>query len=576
MMNGSTPPIRLHFLGTDRLLVSPQRAAMVPAAPHSRFLYALEAPIYAETEGPAGAWSSRLEARELTLVGPGERLALSSETGTAAEVVLISFDAAGDVLPRAAHDSRMPLRVRLPKVGLWLADLEGSGRWAHSPWSQAASGHPEAGGGGSHIPYGQVAQGRSEAGGRGAQRPCGQSVPGSPEALAAYFRMQSFLYEVAAAYLMGARQRVDAKAALLTYADQVRQEMNAHCDKPFDIEMLARQSGASPQRFYRAFRRMTGLSPHKYLTVLRLTRSLGLLATGLGSVAEVAHAVGYTDELYFSRLFKRAMGISPRQYIQCAREALAGAAASAGDLAPFGIAAAKGAPAQREAVQRKPAQGPAVQGAAAQGAAAQGAATQGAAAEGPAVRREAAQGAAVQGPAAQGEAPSGSDLRGLTWRQRIHRLGEAFGLEGVACFWLSLLDRKLENAAHLLRRRWGRAEFLLIQVDEEGYQLCGDEDRGVGELLYRSVGFAAPEAAHGLAQRPIPSLAEAAALGCPRAVFLLPSRADRSRLEAAWCELTQGQADAQCLCLTWDREDTALAYEGLVEQLTRLLLQPEP
>jgi len=590
MMNGSTPPTGLHFLGTDRLLVSPQRALEVPAAPHSRFLYALEAPIYAAAEGPAGPWSGRLEARELTLLHPGERLSISSETGSAAEVVLIAFDEAGERLPRTGADCRMPLRVRLPKVGHWLAELEAEGKWA--------------------------------------RQPCGQLAPGRPEALAAYFRMQSFLYDVAAAYLMGARQGAGARDALLAYAEQVRQEMNAHCDKPFDIELLARQSGASPQRFYRAFRRLTGFSPHKYLTVLRLTRSLRLLASGAGSVAEVAHAVGYTDELYFSRLFKRAMGISPRQYMQSAREELAGAAVPAGDLAPFGIATARvaqGEPAQGEVVQGEVVQGEAAPGEVVQGQAEQGEPAQGTVVRGKAVQRELAPGEAVlgdmpqgevvreqaaieqvvlaevvpgkaaraeaaqgevaqeeaaqeevpQGNAAQEGVPKGASLDGRSWRQRIHRLGERFGLEGVACFWLSLLDRKVENAAHLLRRRWGRAEFLLIRANAEGYQLLGDDDRSVGELIYRGVGFTAPEAVCGLAERHITSLEEAAAFGCPRALFLVPSGADQSRLEAAWCDLTQRQAGAQCLFLTWNGEDAPLAYERLVEQLTRLLLEPE-
>ena len=543
-MIGSTPPTALHFLRTDRLLVSPQRAVQVPEASHSRFLYALEAPVYAAAEGPAGPWSSRLEARELTLVAPGERLGISSETGAAAEVVLIAFTALGELLPRFSADSRTPPRVRLPKVGHWLAELEAEAR--------------------------------------GVQRPCGHAALGKPEALAAYFRMQSFLYEVAAAYLMGARQGADAKAALLAYAEQVRQEMNAHCDKPFDIELLARQSGASPQRFYRAFRRLTGFSPHKYLTVLRLTRSLRLLASGSGSVAEVAHAVGYADELYFSRLFKRAMGVSPRQYMQCIREGLGCEGAAAGDLAPFGIAAAGDLALSSIELAGglalpavAPDSDPSLSGTAQVGDLTPSGIPTAKAARGKAAHGEVAHGEVAHGEVARRAARPGAEPQGLNWRQRMYRLGEQLGLEGVACFWISLLDRKLENAAHLLRRRWGQAEFLLIRAGAEGYQLCGEEDRGVGELIYRGAGFTAPEAVQGLVQRPIASLEDAASLGCPRALFLVPSGADRSRLEAAWCYLTQGQADARCLFLTWDGEDAPLAYERLVDQLTQLLLQPQ-
>lgn len=473
---GDTLPSGLRYLGTERLMVAPQRPLEVAAVHHSRFLYALEVPVYLQAEGQDGRWAGRLEPRELTLIQPGERLAVGCETGGAAEVFLIQFAAEGGALKPAAAPSGMPARVRLPKVGLWLAEMERGGE-------------------------GWPAEKRPE-----------RAVPADVESLAAFFRMQSHLYEVAAAYLCGARQWCDGKAALLSYAEQVRQEMVANCHKPFDIELVARQSGASPHRFYRAFRRLTGLSPHKYLTVLRLDRSLRLLAAGPGSVAEVAHAVGYDDELYFSRLFKRAMGTSPRAYMKAVQEHLEGVQAAAGDLAVFGVRASSSGSVTR------------------------------------------------------------TGLEDLNWRQRLYWLGELLGLEGVASHWFSLLDLKLENAASLVHRCFGRMPFLVVGVERAGWQVYGAQDAGVGDLFYRAVGLTAPEAVRSLDCRLCATLAEVAALECGQVLFLAPGGTDRSRVEADWLGRSQGLPGARCLFLDWEGNDDALSYERLVEQLTRLLL----
>ena len=56
-----------------------------------------------------------------------------------------------------------------------------------------------------------------------------------------------------------------------------------------------------------------------YQTGLRVARARFLLDTTTLTVAEVAAELGYSDPLYFSRLFRRAQGQSPRDYRQCPR-----------------------------------------------------------------------------------------------------------------------------------------------------------------------------------------------------------------------------------------------------------------
>ena len=78
------------------------------------------------------------------------------------------------------------------------------------------------------------------------------------------------------------------------------------------IDELAGEAGMSPSVFHRAFKTMTGSSPHQYLKATRLQRAKGfLLAQGL-PVGEAARKVGYENPAHFSREFKKYFRVSPQ------------------------------------------------------------------------------------------------------------------------------------------------------------------------------------------------------------------------------------------------------------------------
>lgn len=70
----------------------------------------------------------------------------------------------------------------------------------------------------------------------------------------------------------------------------------------------------SPHHFCRAFKSATGLPPHRYQIVARIERARALLLETRLPVAEIGLAVGYDDPSYFSRLFTRETGSSPRAW----------------------------------------------------------------------------------------------------------------------------------------------------------------------------------------------------------------------------------------------------------------------
>ena len=65
------------------------------------------------------------------------------------------------------------------------------------------------------------------------------------------------------------------------------------------------------------FSRMTGSSPIKYLTAVRIQKSKELLRFTDDTLAEIAEKVGFSSEQYLSRVFKGLEGISPREYRKC-------------------------------------------------------------------------------------------------------------------------------------------------------------------------------------------------------------------------------------------------------------------
>jgi AraC family transcriptional regulator len=77
------------------------------------------------------------------------------------------------------------------------------------------------------------------------------------------------------------------------------------------IEVLAREVDLSPAHFARAFKETLGRAPHQYLLMLRLERARRLLETAHAGLSDIAQRTGFADQAHFTRLFKRAFGVTP-------------------------------------------------------------------------------------------------------------------------------------------------------------------------------------------------------------------------------------------------------------------------
>src|SRR6266849_4737804 len=91
-----------------------------------------------------------------------------------------------------------------------------------------------------------------------------------------------------------------------------RDFIHARAFGSINLGEVARASFLSPYHFHRAFRGAFGISPHEYVTRLRIDRAAHLLQTARDlSVMKVAEKVGFESATSFANLFRRHKGLSP-------------------------------------------------------------------------------------------------------------------------------------------------------------------------------------------------------------------------------------------------------------------------
>lgn len=98
--------------------------------------------------------------------------------------------------------------------------------------------------------------------------------------------------------------------------DRTLDYMSRNLDKPLSLQDLADHAGLSRSHFSRCFKEQTGFSPIDYLINLKVQHAAMLLTFTDQPVRAVGNAVGYGDPYYFSRVFKKVLGVSPAQFRQ--------------------------------------------------------------------------------------------------------------------------------------------------------------------------------------------------------------------------------------------------------------------
>lgn len=80
------------------------------------------------------------------------------------------------------------------------------------------------------------------------------------------------------------------------------------------VKDCAKMCKLSQSRFTHIFKEITGSSPQQYIIKTKIDRAKELMAFTDKNISEIAEAVGFTDQNYFSRIFKKSVGVTPTQY----------------------------------------------------------------------------------------------------------------------------------------------------------------------------------------------------------------------------------------------------------------------
>ena len=96
-----------------------------------------------------------------------------------------------------------------------------------------------------------------------------------------------------------------------TVKDVVEKQME---NPEFSIDMFAQEVNMGRTTFYHKLKNITGMTPIDFLQTMRIKRGVQLIDSGEYNISTVAYKIGFNDPKYFSKCFKKYMGVTPTEY----------------------------------------------------------------------------------------------------------------------------------------------------------------------------------------------------------------------------------------------------------------------
>ena len=90
--------------------------------------------------------------------------------------------------------------------------------------------------------------------------------------------------------------------------------IEAHLAQELSVTELAAVAQTSPAYFARLFRQATGQTPHQYVIRCRIEHAKRLLRETEWSITEIGHHLGFTDQSYFTAVFRKHVATTPKAY----------------------------------------------------------------------------------------------------------------------------------------------------------------------------------------------------------------------------------------------------------------------
>ena len=95
---------------------------------------------------------------------------------------------------------------------------------------------------------------------------------------------------------------------------KIKEHINRSPERNIPLEELALKAGISKEHLIRTFREMYGIPPVRYRMERRMDKAVSLLMNTNMKIREIAESTGFRNIFYFSRMFKKLFGLSPKEF----------------------------------------------------------------------------------------------------------------------------------------------------------------------------------------------------------------------------------------------------------------------
>ena len=82
----------------------------------------------------------------------------------------------------------------------------------------------------------------------------------------------------------------------------------------FGVEQMAKEICLSRAQLFRKLKALTGLSPNEFINDIRLRKAAALILAKTDTVSQIGYAVGYNEQSYFAKRFRKKFGVAPSEY----------------------------------------------------------------------------------------------------------------------------------------------------------------------------------------------------------------------------------------------------------------------
>ena len=139
---------------------------------------------------------------------------------------------------------------------------------------------------------------------------------GLDDAVSNSLTVQALCHNVTSVLLtLGHREQQKGKRESQVMVEEIEQYLIMNYSKSISSEILSKKFGFVPSYLSKMFRSVKGMSPSEYLTNYRVDKAKQIIREKPDvRIREVARVIGYEDQYYFSKIFKKYAGIWPKEF----------------------------------------------------------------------------------------------------------------------------------------------------------------------------------------------------------------------------------------------------------------------